>query len=65
MIYAIDGKPFPKPPSTCEHTVTQVVTKASRTVGKGALLNKELHLAVYDHAGVCTAEADGRREELF
>ena len=42
IIYAIDGKPFPKPPSTCEHTVTQVVTKASRTVGKGALLNKEL-----------------------
>ena len=42
IIYAIDGKSFPKPPSTCEHTVTQVVTKASRTVGKGALLNKEL-----------------------
>ena len=42
IIYAIDGKSFPKPPSSCEHTVTQVVTKASRTVGKGALLNKEL-----------------------
>ncbi|MFR2843619.1 MAG: Rha family transcriptional regulator [Acutalibacteraceae bacterium] len=42
IIYAIDGKSFPKPPSTCEHTVTQVVTKANRTVGKGALLNKEL-----------------------
>ncbi len=42
MIYAIDGKAFPEPPSTCEHTVTQVVTKASRTVGKGARLNKEL-----------------------
>ena len=33
MIYAVDGRAFPKVPSTCEHTVTQVVTKASRTVG--------------------------------
>ena len=53
IIYAIDGKSFPKPPSSCEHTVTQVVTKASRTVGKGALLNKELLAA---HIRTCVAE---------
>lgn len=42
MVYTIDGRTFPKAPSTCEHTVAQVVTNAQRTVGPGASATKEL-----------------------
>lgn len=42
MVYKIDGRNFPKPPSICTPSSQQVVVDANRTVGQGAYLYKEL-----------------------